>query len=91
MQKATGFKFKFEFKNFKFSKMLKLLNDDDMFIITADHGCDPSTPSTDHSRENVPYLCYVKSGEGENLGTIEGFDFIAKTVYKYLTGSDFEN
>ena len=73
------------------SKMLKLLNDDDMFIITADHGCDPSTPSTDHSRENVPYLCYVKSGEGENLGTIEGFDFIAKTVYKYLTGSDFEN
>lgn len=72
-------------------KMFERLNDDDMFIITADHGCDPSTISTDHSRENVPYLCFVKNRNGENLGTIEGFDFIAKTVYKYLTGEEFKN
>lgn len=70
-------------------KMLKLLRHDDMFIVTADHGCDPATPSTDHSRENVPYLCYVRNREGENLGTVEGFDFVAKTVYKYLTGEEF--
>ena len=70
-------------------QMLGKLKSDDMFIITADHGCDPATPSTDHSRENVPYLCYVKGREGENLGTIKGFDFVAKTVYKYLTGEEF--
>ena len=70
-------------------QMLGKLKSDDMFIITADHGCDPATPSTDHSRENVPYFCYVKGREGENLGTIKGFDFVAKTVYKYLTGEEF--
>ena len=69
--------------------MLKLLRDDDMFIVTADHGCDPATPSTDHSRENVPYLNYTKNIEAKNLGTVEGFDFVAKTVYKYLTGEEF--
>ncbi|MGN0795698.1 MAG: phosphopentomutase, partial [Christensenellales bacterium] len=72
-------------------EMISRLRDDDMFIITADHGCDPATPSTDHSRENVPYLCYVKNRKGRNLGTIEGFDFIAKAVYKYLTGEEFAN
>ena len=37
------------------------LNDDDLAILTADHGCDPTTPSTDHSREYVPVLAYGKS------------------------------
>lgn len=37
---------------------LAQLGPDDLLLITADHGCDPSTPSTDHSRENVPLLAY---------------------------------
>jgi phosphopentomutase len=39
-------------------------------IFTADHGCDPTSPSTDHSREYVPVLCYGKSARaGVDLGT----------------------
>ena len=41
-------------------RILDSLRDDDILIITADHGCDPSTPSTDHSREYVPMLAYGK-------------------------------
>ncbi len=56
------------------------MRDDDMLIITADHGCDPSTPSTDHSREDVPLLIYGKNIKNVNLGTRNGFCDIAKSV-----------
>lgn len=53
---------------------------DDLLLITADHGCDPSTPSTDHSREYVPLLVYGQGVRQVNLGTRQGFCDIAKTV-----------
>ena len=53
------------------------MQETDLLIITADHGCDPSTPSTDHSREYVPVLIYGKAITPENLGTVNGFDFVA--------------
>ena len=61
------------------------MRDEDMLIITADHGCDPGTPSTDHSRECVPLLIYGKSiKENNNLGTITSFAHIGATVADYL-------
>ena len=62
------------------------LKDDDMLIITADHGCDPgNTASTDHSRECVPVLIYGKNiKENNNLGTITSFAHIGATVADYL-------
>ena len=57
----------------------------DLLIVTADHGCDPITPSTDHSREYVPMLIYgnmVKSGV--NLGTRTSFSDIAATILEYF-------
>ncbi len=64
---------------------LPLLRDDDMLIITADHGCDPAyTVSTDHSREYVPLIVYGKSVKNINLGTRKGFCDIGKTVCDYL-------
>lgn len=62
----------------------KKLSNDDMLIITADHGCDPSTPSTDHSRENVPLIIYQKGKEGKNLGTLCGFYNIARIIAEYF-------
>lgn len=59
---------------------LKELRDDDVLMITADHGCDPLTPSTDHSREYVPLLIYGKSITPKNLGTRETFADIGKTI-----------
>ena len=66
------------------SKTLPLLNDDDVLIVTADHGCDPTDNSTDHTREYVPFLMYSKSIDAKNLGTISGFDFINRTVCELL-------
>lgn len=58
--------------------------DDDLLIITADHGCDPTVEGTDHTREYVPILVFNKKQKGGNLGLIKGFDFIADTVKNWL-------
>ena len=64
-------------------KFIPRLADEDTLLVTADHGCDPATPSTDHSREYVPLLIYSKrTTTGANLGTKDGFFFIADTVRK---------
>ena len=50
-------------------------------VITADHGCDPGFPGTDHTREHTPFLVYGKSiREDVNLGTRESFADIAATI-----------
>lgn len=73
----------------EFDKHLKTilgnLNQTDTLIITGDHGCDPGTLSTDHSREYTPFLA-IGNGieENLNLGTIKGFDYIAKIIEKIL-------
>lgn len=57
----------------------------ELLIITADHGNDPVTPSTDHSREYVPLLCYAPGGKpGGTLGTRESFADVAKTLGEYF-------
>lgn len=69
----------------KLNIICKNLRDDDILIITADHGCDPSTPSTDHSREYTPMIIYGQSIKaGVNLGTRHGFADISATVLDYL-------
>lgn len=61
------------------------MRDEDLLIITADHGCDPTTPSTDHSREYVPVLFYGKQlKRNVNLGTGSTFANIGQTVAEYL-------
>jgi len=59
---------------------IKILNDDDMLIITADHGCDPATASTDHSREYTPLVVYSHKIKPVNLGIRKSFSDIAATV-----------
>ena len=66
-------------------QFLPNMRNDDLLIITADHGCDPSTPSTDHSREYVPMIvCGKHVKEGVNLGTRNTFADISATVLDYL-------
>lgn len=62
----------------------KKMRDDDVLFVTADHGCDPSTPSTDHSREYVPLIAYGKNIRPINLGTMPTYACIAKTVCDML-------
>lgn len=66
-----------------------MLKDDDILMITADHGCDPITPSTDHSREYTPLIMYGKNiKEGVNLGTRKSFADIAATILEYFNLKD---
>lgn len=66
-------------------KLLDGLKDEDVLMITADHGCDPGyTVSTDHSREHTPFLMYGKPVMPANLGTRESFADIAATVLSYF-------
>lgn len=66
-------------------EILAQLKEDDILIITADHGCDPTTESTDHSREYVPLLVAgVGIKKGENLHIRNTFADIAKTTAEYF-------
>lgn len=61
------------------------MKDEDILMITADHGCDPSTPSTDHSREYTPLVMYGKPVEaGVNYGTRDTFADIGATILSYF-------
>jgi len=65
--------------------ILQLMQPLDILMITADHGCDPSTPSTDHSRECVPLLVFGESvKKGVNLHTRQTFSDIAATIAEYM-------
>lgn len=62
------------------AKILPELKEEDVLFITADHGCDPTVPGTDHTREMVPLIVYGASVKPENLGKIAGFDYIADRI-----------
>ena len=75
----------------RLGELLPLLREDDLLIITADHGCDPATPSTDHSREHTPMLAYgAKLKQGVNLGTRDSFADIGSTILEWFGVDDSE-
>ena len=87
-----------EYFDSKLPEIMKKLKDTDMLIITGDHGNDPSTPSTDHSREYTPMLIFGKDiKENVNLGTRETFADISATILdifnlpKLKNGMSFRN
>ncbi|MGH9784378.1 MAG: phosphopentomutase, partial [Terriglobia bacterium] len=68
--------------------LLDGMQKDDLLLLTADHGCDPTTPSTDHSREYVPVLAYSPSARpGVNLGTRSTLADMGQTVAKNFGAS----
>lgn len=65
-------------------EVIENLRDNDILIITADHGCDPTTESTDHSREYVPLLVYKNGIIPTNLGVRKTYADIAATIAEYF-------
>lgn len=65
---------------------LPMMRDGDSLFITADHGNDPTTPTTDHSREQVPIIAYTKGqNSGQSLGVRQGFMDVGATLADYFT------
>lgn len=81
---AKGYGLALEEIDVYIGEILKNLKDDDLFVITADHGCDPTVEGTDHTREYVPVLFYHNNIEPKDLRLLIGFDNIAKYVKEWL-------
>lgn len=77
---AKGYGYAIEEIDSYLAKILPELKEEDVLFITADHGCDPTVPGTDHTREMVPLIVYGASVKPENLGKIAGFDYIADRI-----------
>jgi len=65
-------------------ELVAALKEEDLLLITADHGCDPGTPSTDHSREHVPVVIIGDKVKPGCLGTRYSFADTGKTIMEYL-------
>jgi phosphopentomutase len=76
-------------------EFLPKLSETDLLLITADHGCDPTYPGTDHTREHVPVIAYRKGSKGRDLGIRKSFSDIGATIARVFDvaqpakGSDF--
>jgi phosphopentomutase len=84
---ALGYKNALEAFDRSVPKIIESINPRDLLIITADHGCDPTTESTDHSREYTPLLVYSKCDNftgGKNLGIRKTFADIGATISELL-------
>ena len=82
---VEGYAGALEYFDAKLPEIMAEMKEDDILFITADHGCDPTTPSTDHSREYVPLLVYGrKVRPGVDLGVRKTFADLGQTVSDYL-------
>ena len=87
---VEGYAQALEYFDSKLPAMLNALQPGDLLIITADHGCDPTWPGTDHTREYIPILAYYKDmDQAVNLGTRDTFADIGATVFAHITGRNF--
>ena len=78
---VEGYAHEIEKFDVKLGELLPLLRDDDLLIITADHGNDPTHTGTDHTREKVPFLAYSPSMKGSgSLGESDTFAVIGATI-----------
>ncbi|HIQ89390.1 TPA: phosphopentomutase [Candidatus Galligastranaerophilus faecipullorum] len=81
---SYGYKCAIEQIDSYLSEIISSLDSDDLLIITADHGCDPTFRGTDHTREMVPILVYNKNLRGENIGTLPSFTYVSDIVKNWL-------
>jgi phosphopentomutase len=79
----NGFASALEYFDSKLPEIISAMKDGDILFITADHGCDPTTPSTDHSREYI-FLLGCGNIPKINIGTRKTYADIAASIAKYL-------
>ena len=63
--------------------MMEALGDDDILVLTADHGCDPTWKGSDHTREHIPVIFYGKNVKAGSVGGRDTFADIGQTIAAY--------
>jgi phosphopentomutase len=81
---VPGYAAALEYFDARLPELLKILKDDDILVITADHGCDPTWPGSDHTREHIPVLVYGKSVKPRSLGRRESFADIGQSLAHFF-------
>lgn len=81
---VAGYADALEYWDSRLPELLALIKDDDLLIITADHGCDPTWQGTDHTREHTPILLYGKGIAKQSFGRRETFADIGQTIANYF-------
>ncbi|WED21213.1 phosphopentomutase [Vibrio sp. JC009] len=87
---VAGYAAALEYFDRRLPEVLEILEEDDVLILTADHGCDPTWQGTDHTREHIPVLVYGKKIEAGSLGRRETFADIGQSLAEYFGTSDME-
>ncbi len=77
---VAGYAEALEYFDKRLPELYELMNDDDVLVICADHGCDPTWPGTDHTREHIPVLVYGASVAAGSLGKRETFADIGQSL-----------
>lgn len=81
---VAGYAGALEYFDSRLPELFQLLEEDDLVIFTADHGCDPTWQGTDHTREYIPVLMYGKSVPKKFLGKCDTFACIGQTIASYF-------
>lgn len=81
---VAGYAVALEYIDARLPELYPLLNENDIVVLTADHGCDPTWRGTDHTREHVPVLLYGKKISPRNLGARKTFADIGQTLASYF-------
>ena len=89
---VEGYAKALEYFDARLPELIAAMREGDLMILTADHGCDPTYPGTDHTREYIPILALGPAWKGgAPLGTRTTFADIAATAVEYLTGEIWHN
>ncbi|MCF1438157.1 MAG: phosphopentomutase, partial [Shewanella sp.] len=81
---VAGYARALEYFDARLPELLALLDDDDLLILTADHGCDPTWPGSDHTREHVPVLALGAGLSAGSLGQRNSFADIGQSIASYF-------
>ena len=87
---VAGYAAALEYFDSRLPELMEHLRKDDVLILTADHGCDPTWPGSDHTREHVPVLVYGKKVPAGSLGHRDSFADIGQSIASYFDLSDME-
>ena len=88
---VSGYAAALEYFDRRLPEMILSLEDDDLLVLTADHGCDPTWEGTDHTREHIPVILYGRNVQAGSIGACETFADIGQTIASYhgLPALDF--